>query len=294
ALLHSRIVCFWQQAEDARGFPGARLQSGALPLSAAARHAIRSGRVESRPPPRRSLDVLAQHCVSCALAGGFDPDELLGEVRGTHAFAGLDEATWQAVLDFIVQGGRALSHYPDFHKVVRRDDGRYVVEERRVATLHRLSIGTITSDGSVAVRMLRGGRLGAVEEQFVGRLRRGDRFQFAGRMLELVRLEGMTAYVRAARGGEGAVPTWRGGRMPLSSQLADEVELLLGEPDSSPEMQALAPLLALQRQLSALPAPGRLLAEQMLLRERLRLFVYPFGGRQVNEGLAALFALRWG
>src|SRR5690606_25919167 len=77
-------------------------------------------------------------------------------------------------------------------------------------------------------------------------------------------------------------------------QLADEVELLLGEPDSSPEMQALAPLLALQRQLSALPAPGRLLAEQMLLRKRLHLFVYPFGGRQVNEGLAALFALRWG
>lgn len=290
-----------QRAGRARHRPGESGEVTCIPTHAlelaefaAARQAIRSGRVESRPPPRRSLDVLAQHCVSCALAGGFDPDELLGEVRGTHAFGGLDEATWQAVLDFIVQGGRALSHYPDFHKVVRRDDGRYVVEERRVATLHRLSIGTITSDGSVTVRMLRGGRLGAVEEQFVGRLRRGDRFQFAGRLLELVRLEDMTAYVRPVRGGEGAVPTWRGGRMPLSSQLADEVELLLGEPDSSPEMQALAPLLALQRQLSALPAPGRLLAEQMTLRKRLHLFVYPFGGRQVNEGLAALFALRWG
>src|SRR5690606_28829997 len=172
---------------------------------------------------------------------------------------GLDEPTWQAVLDFIVQGGRALAHYPDFHKVVRGADGRYVVEERRVATLHRLSIGTITSDGSVTVRMLRGGRLGAVEEQFVGRLRRGDRFRFAGRLLELVRLEDMTAYVRAARGGEGAVPTWRGGRMPLSSQLADEVELLLGAPDASPELRALAPLLALQERLSALPGPRRLL-----------------------------------
>ncbi len=290
-----------QRAGRARHRPGESGEVTCIPTHAlellefaAARHAIRSGRVESRPPPRRSLDVLAQHCVSCALAGGFEPDALLAEVRGTHAFAGLDAATWQAVLEFIVQGGRALAHYPDFHKVVRAADGRYVVEDRRVATRHRLSIGTITSDGSVAVRMLRGGRLGAVEEQFAGRLRRGDRFQFAGRLLELVRLEDMTAYVRPARGGEGAVPTWRGGRMPLSSQLADEVEALLALPDGSPEMRTLAPLMALQARLSALPGPGLLLAEHATLRGRAHLFVYPFGGRQVNEGLAALFALRWG
>src|SRR5690606_5580101 len=122
----------------------------------------------------------------------------------------------------------------------------------------------------------------------------GDRFRFAGRLLELVRLEDMTAYVRAARGGEGAVPTWRGGRMPLSSQLADQVELLLGAPDGSAEMRALAPLLALQQRLSALPGPGRLLAEHATVRGLTHLFVYPFGGRQVNEGLAALFAVRWG
>jgi len=290
-----------QRAGRARHRPGESGEVTCIPTHAlelaelaAVRHAIVGGRVESRPPPRRSLDVLAQHCVSCALAGGFDPDALLAEVRGTHAFAGLDDSTWQAVLDFVVQGGRALAHYPDFHKVVRGDDGRYVVEDRRVATRHRLSIGTITSDGSVTVRMLRGGRLGAVEEQFAGRLRRGDRFQFAGRLLELVRLGDMTAYVRPARGGEGAVPTWRGGRMPLSSQLADEVEALLHAPDGSAEMRALGPLLALQERLSALPGPGLLLAEHATLRGRTHLFLYPFGGRQVNEGLAALFALRWG
>jgi len=291
-----------QRAGRARHRPGEAGQVGCIPTHAlelaefaAARQALRAGRVEARTPPRRALDVLAQHCVSCALAGGFEPQALLAEVRDTHAYAGLDTASWQAVLDFIVQGGRALAHYPDFHKVVRGADGRYVVADRRVATRHRLSIGTITSDGSVAVRLLRGGRLGTVEEQFVSRLRRGDRFQFAGRLLELVRLEDMTAHVRLARGdGDGAVPTWRGGRMPLSSQLADEVEQLLGQPDGSPEMRALAPLLGLQARLSALPGNGRLLAEQVRLRGRLHLFIYPFGGRQVNEGLAALFALRWG
>jgi len=260
---------------------------------AAARRALAHGHIEARRPLRLSLDVLAQHAVSCALGGGFDPDVLFEQVRRTHAFAGLDRAHWEGVLEFIVQGGRALSQYPDFHKVVRDDDGMYRVHDRRVALRHRLSIGTITSDGSVMVQFLRGGRLGAVEEQFLSRLRPGDRFQFAGRLLELVRLENLTAYVRKARGGDGVVPRWQGGRLPLSEALGHEMEAVLASPPDSPEMRWLAPLLALQTRLSALPAPALLLVEHVRRREGQFVFVYPFAGRQVNEGLAALMALRW-
>lgn len=229
-----------------------------------------------------------------ALGGGFHADALFEEVRGTDAFAALEKTTWNAVLDFIVQGGSALAHYPDFHKVMRDDDGLYRVIDRRVALRHRLSIGTITSDGSVRVQFLRGGRLGAVEEQFIGRLRRGDRFQFAGRLLELVRLEDMTAYVRVAKGGSGVVPKWMGGRMPLSSALGREVEAVFADPGDAPEMQALAPLLHLQASLSSLPGPDHLLVESVKARDGRHVFVYPFAGRQVNEGLAALLAARWG
>jgi len=260
---------------------------------AAARRALAHGHIEARRPLRLSLDVLAQHAVSCALGGGFDPDVLFEQVRRTHAFAGLDRAHWEGVLEFIVQGGRALSQYPDFHKVVRDDDGMYRVHDRRVALRHRLSIGTITSDGSAMVQFLRGGRLGAVEEQFLSRLRPGDRFQFAGRLLELVRLENLTAYVRKARGGDGVVPRWQGGRLPLSEALGHEMEAVLASPPDSPEMRWLAPLLALQTRLSALPGPALLLVEHVRRREGQFVFVYPFAGRQVNEGLAALMALRW-
>lgn len=295
------IARLLQRAGRARHRPGESghvvcVPSHALELLeyAAARRAIAHGQIEARPPPRLSLDVLAQHCVTLALGGGFQADALLREVRGTDAFAALDEATWQAVLDFIVQGGSALAHYPDFHKVMRDDAGIYRVTDRRVALRHRLSIGTITSDGSVRVQFLRGGRLGAVEEQFVGRLKRGDRFQFAGRLLELVRLEDMTAYVRIAKGGSGVVPKWMGGRMPLSSALGREVEAVFADPGDAPEMQTLAPLLHLQASLSALPGPGHLLVETIKARDGRHLFVYPFAGRQVNEGLAALLAARWG
>ena len=261
---------------------------------AAARKALRAGRVEARPPPRLSLDVLAQHCVTLALGGGFDADALFAEVRATHAFADLDADTWQAVLDFIVQGGKALAHYPDYHRVVRDEAGRYRVVDRKLAFRHRLSIGTITSDGHVSVQFAKGGRLGSVEESFIGRLRPRDRFQFAGKTLELVQLKDMTAYVRLAKRNDGIVPRWQGSRMPLSSMLAEAVQATLAGPRDTPELRAVSPMLDTQARLSALPTPDTLLAEQLATREGWHLFLYPFAGRAVHEGLAALLALRWG
>lgn len=148
------------------------------------------------------------------------------------------------------------------------------------------------------MKFLRGGALGSVEENFIGRLRPGDRFQFAGRTLELVRLHEMTAQVRMAKRADGMVPKWQGGRMPLSGELGREVERVFarvaaGESDA-PEVRALAPLLRLQHALSALPGPDHLLAEWVRARDGKHLFLYPFAGRAVHEGLAALLALRWG
>lgn len=288
-----------QRAGRARHRPGASgeilcVPSHALELAeyAAVRVALQDGVVEARRPPQGSLDVLAQHCISRALAGGFEPTALLAEVRSTHAFATLQDSQWQAVLDFIVQGGRALSQYPDFHKVSRDADGIYRMHDRRQALRHRLSIGTISSDGSVRVQFMRGGSLGAVEEQFASRLRRGDRFQFAGRLLELVQLQDMTAYVRLARGGEGAVPRWQGGQLALSAPLGHALESVLAGTGDSPEARWLQPLLSLQQTLSARPSPQHLLIEDVRRRDGQFLFVYAFAGRHVHEALAAVLALR--
>jgi ATP-dependent Lhr-like helicase len=240
-----------------------------------------------------SLDVLAQHCVTLALGSGFEAQYLYAEVTGTHAFRALTLAQWHEVLDFIVKGGRALEHYPEHRRVECDEAGVYRVTSRTVAYRHRLSVGTIASDGSIAVKFLKGGGLGSVEESFVGRLRPGQRFQFAGKTLELVKLENMTAYVRVAKAASGTVPRWQGGRMPLSSELGREVEALFSSGDDSPEMRAVAPALHLQTQLSALPQPGALLVERVRTREGAHVFVYPFAGRNAHEGLAALMAARW-
>ena len=270
--------------------------SHALELAeyAAARQAVERGEIEPRHPPTLCLDVLAQHCVTIALGSGFAPNKLFDEVRATHAFSALTEPMWQSVLDFIVQGGAALSSYPEYRKVVVDEGGIYRVPDRAIAMRHRLSIGTITSDSSVGVKFMKGGRLGSVEEAFLSRLRPGDRFQFAGRTLTLVRLENMTAYVRIAKAGVGSVPRWQGGRMPLSSELGREVERVLSAPRATtPEMKFLAPLLRTQQTISALPGVDELLVEWIPRRDGWYLMAYPFAGRAVNEGIAALVSMRW-
>lgn len=261
---------------------------------AAARDALHGGRIEARHPLRLSLDVLAQHLVTLALGGGFDADEALAEIRTTHAFRDITPLQWQAVLDFIVRGGEALQHYPDFRRVEIADDGRYVLADRRIALRHRLSIGTIASDGSMRVKYMKGGDLGSIEEQFVGRMKPGDRFLFAGRTLELVTLKDMTAYVRVAKGkGDAVVPRWQGSRMPLSTELARGVQVLIaGEHDDADDLAAVLPLLALQARISHRPARDECLVEVVKRRDGQHIFLYPFAGRQVHEGLAAMLAAR--
>jgi ATP-dependent helicase Lhr and Lhr-like helicase len=263
---------------------------------AAARDAAEAGDIESRLPVERPLDVLAQHAVTIAVGGGFRPDELLEEVRGTRAYAGLRDDEWAWVLDFVSRGGAALDAYPEYARVTPGEDGVWRVESAAVARRHRMSVGTIVSDASIAVKYLRGGRLGTVEESFIARLRPGDRFIFAGRPVEFVRVRDMVAWVRAATSSRGAIPRWMGARMPLSTELAAALRRRLEEAGEGvfrgPEMKAIRPILEVQARWSRIPAADELLIERVKSREGHHLFFFPFEGRLVHEGLAALLAYR--
>jgi ATP-dependent helicase Lhr and Lhr-like helicase len=262
----------------------------------AARSAASEGRVEGRQAPQEPLDVLVQHLVTVALGGGFTPEALLAEVRGTASYATLSDEAWAWCLDFVAQGGSSLAAYPDYRRVVPDEAGVWRVPDARLARRHRMHIGTIVSDASMVVQVVGGARLGSVEESFAARLKPGDCFLFGGRLLELVRIHDMTAWVKRASGARATVPRWNGGRMPLSTTLADAVvqQLALAGQDQldAPELQRVLPLLELQQQWSALPTPQTLLAEVLHTREGTHLFLYPFAGRHVHLGLANLIGWR--
>jgi len=265
--------------------------------AAAARRAAHAGRIEKRDTPSKPLDVLAQHLVTVALGGGFTSAPMYDEVRSAHAYRDLTRDEFRWALDFVEQGGASLAAYPDYHRV-RCIDGVYRVADRGIARRHRLQVGTIVSDAAMQVKYLSGRRIGAMEESFIARLRKGDCFVFAGRVLEYVRTQDMTAYVKKATQKRGIVPIWGGGRMPLSSEMADAVlELLAGAAQGDffePEMQAAMPMLRMQAQLSKLPTPATLLVERFASRDGHHLYLYPFAGRNVHLGLASLLAWRLG
>ncbi len=264
---------------------------------AAARGAVAEGTVEARRPLTSALDCLAQHIVTVACSGGFREAELLAEVRRTRAFANLDDASWTWAIDFAARGGPALTAYPDYAKIVERF-GRWYVASKAIARRHRMSIGTIAGDATVEVKWLRGGRLGTVEESFVSRLSEGDRFLFAGRPLVLFRFDGLTAWVKRSRVTAFLqVPRWNGGRMPLSTLLSSAVLDLIGnasQPSGAAprEVAAVLPLLEIQSRWSRLPDHDTLLIERWTGRDGHHAFVFPFEGRLVHEGLAALVAWR--
>ena len=267
--------------------------------AAAARRAALAGRVESRVSPAKPLDVLVQHLVTVALGGGFDADALYAEVCSAHAYRDLTREEFDWALAFVANGGDSLTAYPEYHRV-RLQDGLWRVPDRGIARRHRLQVGTIVSDAMMAVKWVSGGlggkTLGHVEEGFIARLNKGDCFVFAGRVLEFVRTHEMAAQVRLARKVRGVVPSWAGGKMPLSSEMAASVQALLDEAAqgqfSEPEMQAAKPMLQAQARLSQLPRLGTLLVEELRTREGHHLFVYPFAGRNVHIGLAQLLAWR--
>jgi ATP-dependent Lhr-like helicase len=264
--------------------------------AAAAADAVAQQLIEPRRSPQAPLDVLVQHLVSIALGSGFTPEAMLAEVCQTHAYRAMSSQDWQWALDFVSHGGDSLRAYPQYRRVQPDAHGVWRLTDPQLARRHRMSVGTIVADSSMRVKFLRGAELGTVEEGFIARLKRGDCFLFAGRLLELIRVHEMTAWVRLAKSAKPAVARWNGARMPLSSQLADAV---LARLEACAEgrfegvaMKAVRPLLQLQMSWSRLPGAGHLLIEFMQSRDGHHVFIYPFAGRQANLGLAALLAWR--
>ena len=264
--------------------------------AAAARCAAQEGRVERREAPAKPLDVLVQHIVTIALGGGFTPDALFDEVRAAWSYRQLARAEFDWALAFCERGGESLTAYPDYHRIAADGAGVYRVPDRGIARRHRMSVGTIVSDASMQVKYLSGGNIGTMEEGFIARLRKGDCFFFAGRLLEFVRVKDMVAYVQKATRKKGTVPTWQGSKMALSTELGDAVlEMMQAAAQgrfTQPELKAARPWLETQARLSRLPTPGTLLVETYRSREGQHLYVHPFAGRHVHLGLASLLAWR--
>ncbi len=263
--------------------------------AAAIKQAIKEEVIESKQPMLLCYDVLIQYLCTLAIGEGFIPADIYKEIKTTYCYSEITEEEWQQALHHITNGGIALQQYDEYKKV-EVIDGVYKIKNRRIAMRHRLHIGTIVSDPMLKVRLLSGKFLGIIEEWFISRLEPGDVFTLAGRNLELVMMKDMDVVVKPSNAKKSIVPSWQGGRVPLSTNLGTMLrktfDHALSKKAKKIELTVLLPLFELQEKLSHIPKANELLIEHIETKDGFHLFVYPFEGRLVHEALAALLAYR--
>jgi ATP-dependent helicase Lhr and Lhr-like helicase len=256
-----------------------------------------------------ALDVLCQHILGMACAEPFFPDELFREVTSAEPYRNLTREDFDAAVAFVAHGGYALASYERFAKIKQQKDGAWRIANGRVAQTYRMNVGTIVEADMLKVRLVRGrgeksaaytgplrrgGRvLGQIEEYFLETLAPNDTFLFGGEILALQGIVEDEALVSRARADAPKIPSYDGGKFPLSTHLAARVRHMVANPKQWHELpEPVAEWLGLQAQRSALPPPGHLLVETFPRGERFHLVAYPFEGRLAHQTLGMLLTRR--
>ncbi len=259
----------------------------------AALDAVMAGELDGDAPRPGALDVLAQHLTGMACARPFDADAQYEETQRAGPYAALSRADFDDVLNFAATGGYALAGYDRFRRLKQDEDGLWTIAAPVVSRQYRMNVGTIVEAQTYKVRLNRGPMLGEVEDYFVNMLTPGDTFLFAGRLL---RFEGIRENtVMAGKGGEGEpkVPAYVGGKLPLSTNLADRVRAMLADRASWAGMPpAVRQWLGFQDWRSVMPPPDGLLVETFPRGPRHFLVAYCFEGRNAHQTLGMLLTRR--
>jgi ATP-dependent helicase Lhr and Lhr-like helicase len=276
----------------------------------AAEAAVEAGEIDGEGLRQGSLDVLAQHVMGRACGDGFDLAPLYEEIVRAAPYADLDWETFERIVDFVASGGYALKTYDRFHRIVRRPDGRWVARTAQDAQQHRMNVGAIVEAVQLSVRLasfvgkgagtpgekrtVRAGRkLGEIEEHFISTLVPGDTFLFGGEVLRLIGVEGLDVLTVRAVGEKPAIPSYNGGKFPLTTFLAERVRQMIHDPAQWDALPGpVREWFAAQSRRSSIPPPDHLLVETFPRGERHYMVCYPFEGRLAHQTLGMLLTRR--
>lgn len=261
------------------------------------------GAQDTPPIGDGALDVLAQHILGMACAEPFRPDDLFEEVRTALPYHTLSRTTFDRLVAFVATGGYALRSYERYAKIRESEDGTFRLTHPDFARQYRLNLGTIIEMPMLNLRLVRPGKrtgfgrggpaLGQVEEYFIESMSPGDTFLFAGKVLRFEGIRESECLVSAAYDKDPKIPSYAGGKFPLSTYLADGVRAMLDDSDRRKVLPApVREWLSLQAEHSLLPRRDELLVETFPLDNRFYLVAYPFEGRLAHQTLGMLLTRR--
>jgi len=276
----------------------------------AARHAARANAQDTDYPSVKKLDVLAQHILGRAVAGPFHADDLFAEVTGAWTYRNLTREMFDQAVDYVSTGGYALRAYERYAKLKAQPDGTLRLAHPRLAQAYRMNVGTIVEAEMLKVRIasvkrrlgkrvVTGGRvLGELEEWFLTQLSIGDTFLFSGEVLRFEGLDEFGALATRSNASEPMIPSYQGGKFPLSTYLAERVREMIADPKAWGSLpQQVQDWLSLQRFKSVVPDASQMLVETFPRANKHYMVLYPFEGRLAHQTLGMLLTRRlerWG
>ncbi len=277
----------------------------------AAQEAVEEGALDGAPAREGGRDCLAQHIMGCACGEPFIADELYEEVAATAPYAGITRDEFDRVLDVVATGGYALRAYERYRRIVENRDGRWQARTPMIAQKHRMNVGAIVeaemlnvvlasrrmdrrAGGARTGPMMAGRKLGQIEEYFIEGLTPGDTFLFAGQIVRFEALREMDVLVSRATGEtQPAIPSYNGGKFPLSTFLAEKVRAIVHDQNEWRALpEQVREWLELQRARSIIPEPDHLLIETFPRHNRHFLVCYPYEGRLAHQTLGMLLTRR--
>ena len=258
----------------------------------AAKLEIDSGNLDGTSFRVGGLDVLAQHLLGTACSGNFQADLLYAEIIKAAPYRKLERNEFDEVIAFVSNGGYALKTYPQYNRLIERKPGTYALRDVKIARQYRMNIGTIVESPMLKVK-LRNRTLGNIEENFILNLAQGDTFLFGGMVLKFDRLHDATVLVSKTNDDEAQIPSYAGGRLPLTTNLASAVRLLIGRKTNWKGLPGqIQDWLTMQDNRSHLPDDKRLITEVFEFKSRFYFVVYTFSGRNANQTLGFLLLRR--
>lgn len=277
----------------------------------AARDAVLARHLDGPVPRHGAIDILAQHIMGCGVGAPFHPDDLFREVTSAGPYHRLPREQFDQVLGFVTDGGYALKSYDRFARLIRDGEGRLLCRNRDAARAWRMNVGSIVAEPVLKVRQVSvnrsrrpgtpsggstfvGGRVvGEIEEYFVDGLSPRDTFLFAGEVWRFEGVSGTDCLVSKAHDQSPKIPSWAGGKFPLSTYLAARVRAMIAKksywPNLHPQLQE---WLQMQSYVSAIPQEDEILVETFPRSNRFHLACYPFEGRLAHQTLGMLLTRR--
>ncbi|MDR2544325.1 MAG: ATP-dependent helicase [Methanobrevibacter sp.] len=188
---------------------------------------VKESKIEELRIPKNSLDVLSQHIYGMAIENIWDIDYCYDVIRKSYNFADLSRDDYEDVLSYLAGEYLELEERYVYPKIwIDYDKNIFGKKGKLARVIYSTNVGTIPDSSNILVKA-ENNPIGKIDQEFMDKLKKGDTFVLGGSIYRFNYSKGMTINVSPSS-GPPTIPSWFSGQLPLSFELAMEIQRFRG------------------------------------------------------------------